>query len=273
MSLQTEWIQFERNGVKHRLYTARLQRAKGPLPAILVIQEIWGTDAHILDLTERFAKAGYLAAAPDLYAENGERREILSVERIEEIKSFLDTLAPPSWHDPVAREAALEKQPAEIRERVRETFPELFESLTRLPQLLETVKATVSFLEEYEWSRGQKIASIGYCMGGALSTMLAAAVPNLAGAVNYYGRMPLSKEEVAAIQCPVIGFFGEKDPKITSLVPDFAEAMKAAGKSFSYTVYEGAHHGFFNDSRAAYHVDAARDAWAQTLHFFHKVLS
>jgi carboxymethylenebutenolidase len=271
--LHTEWIQSEQDGVKLRLYTARLARAKGPLPTVLVIQELWGTDSHILDLTERFAKAGYLAVAPDLYAVDGERPEVLSVERIEEIKSFLDTLAPPSWHDPAAREAALEKQPAEVRERVRETFPVLFESLTKLPQLLETVKATVSFLGEYEWSKGQKAASIGYCMGGALSTMLAAAVPSLSGAVNYYGRMPLSPEQVAAIQCPVIGFFGEKDPKITSLVPEFEQAMKEAGKSFTYKVYDGAHHGFFNDSRGAYHVEASRDAWEQTLRFFHKVLS
>lgn len=273
MSLHTEWIQFEQDGVRHRLYAARLARAKGPLPTVIVIQELWGTDAHILDLTERFAKAGYLAVAPDLFAENGERRDVLSEERIEEIKSFLDTLAPPSWHDPAAREAALEQQPAAIRERVRETFPELFASLTKLPELLETVKATVSFLSAYEWSKGQKVASVGYCMGGAMSTMLAAAVPQLAGAVNYYGRMPLSKEEVAAIQCPVIGFFGEKDPKITSLVPEIAEAMEAAGKTFIYKVYEEAHHGFFNDSRGAYHVQASRDAWERTLNFFNKVLS
>ncbi|MCM3080590.1 dienelactone hydrolase family protein [Brevibacillus invocatus] len=273
MSMHTEWISFEQNGTKHRLYAARPERAKAPLPVVLVIQELWGTDDHILDLTERFARAGYLAVAPDLYAVGGQRPESLTEERIEQIKRFLDTLAPPAWHDPVAREAALEKQPEELREILRVTFTDLFAYLGKLPELLERIQAATAFLADHEWSRGQKIASIGFCMGGALSIMLAASEPKLAGAVNFYGRMPVSKEQVAAIQCPIRGFFGELDPKITSLVPEFEQAMSEANKSFTYNVYGGAHHGFLNDTRGGYHVEASRDAWKETIYFFHKVLS
>jgi len=272
MSLKTEWITFSQNGKTHRLYTARQERAKAPLPVVLVIQELWGTDAHILDLTDRFAKAGYLAVAPDLYAVEGKRPESLTEERIEQIKAFLDTLAPPSWHDPVAREAALEKQPEELREILRATFTDLFAYLNKLPELLEGLKAVPGFLADYEWSKGEKVASIGFCMGGALSVMLAASEPKLAGAVNYYGRMPVTQEQVEAIQCPIQGFFGELDPKITSLVPAFEEAMKQASKTFTYKVYEGAHHGFLNDTRGGYHADASRDSWKETINFFHKVL-
>ncbi|NGQ95611.1 dienelactone hydrolase family protein [Brevibacillus sp. SYP-B805] len=271
MTLRTEWKQFESGGTTYRLYAARLERAKTPLPVVMVIQEIWGTDAHILDVAERFAKAGYLAVAPDLYAVNGERPDSLKEERIEQIKAFLNTLPPSSWHDAAAREAALEKQPAQVRDQIRETFAELFGGLTRLPEKLEILKAVMRFLSEDEESRGQKIASVGYCMGGALSVMLASAEPRLAGAVVYYGNLP-AKEQVAAIQCPVAGFFGGLDERITSQVAGFAAAMEAAGKTFTSHIYEGAHHAFFNDTRPAYHVEASRDAWQKTLSFFHEVL-
>ncbi|MGG0939924.1 dienelactone hydrolase family protein [Brevibacillus centrosporus] len=271
MSLQTEWIHFEQDGMKHRLYTSRLARAKTPLPVVIVIQEIWGTDAHIRDLTDRFAKAGYLAVAPDLFAVEGKRPETLTEERIEQVKAFLETLPPPAWHDAQAREAALEQQPPKAREELRATYADVFAHLKLFPQLLEKLKAAVSFLEGYALSKGQKIASTGYCMGGALSLQLASSVPNLAGSVVYYGHL-LNKEQVATIECPVLGFFGQLDAKINAHLPEFVSAMKEADKSFTYEVYEGAHHAFFNDTRGAYHVEASRDAWEKTLAFFKQVL-
>lgn len=271
MSLKTEWVHFEQNGTLHRMYTSRMERAKTPLPVVIVIQEIWGTDAHILDLTDRFAKAGFLAVAPDLYAVEGERPQSMTEERIEQVKAFLETLPPPAWHDAAAREAALEQQPEKAREELRATYADVFANLKRLPQLLEKLQATVSFLEEYELSKGQKAASTGYCIGGALSLLLASSEPRLAGAAVYYGHL-LNKEQIATIQCPVIGFFGELDGKINAHLPEFIEDMREAGKSFTYEVYEGAHHAFFNDTRGAYHVGASRDAWEKTLTFFNRVL-
>lgn len=271
MSLKTEWVQFEQNGTLHRMYTSRMERAKTPLPVVLVIQEIWGTDAHILDLTDRFAKAGFLAVAPDLYAVEGKRPLSMTEERIEQVKAFLETLPPPAWHDAVAREAALEQQPEKAREELRATYADVFANLKRLPQLLEKLAATVAFLEEYELSKGQKVASTGYCIGGALSLLLASSEPHLAGAAVYYGHL-LNKEQIATIECPVIGFFGELDGRINAHLPEFVEDMREAGKTFTYEVYEGAHHAFFNDTRGAYHVGAARDAWLKTLAFFNRIL-
>ncbi|WP_018130676.1 dienelactone hydrolase family protein [Effusibacillus pohliae] len=272
MSLNTDWLNFDGGERSYRLYISRPANADTPLPVVIVIQEIWGTDAHILDLTDRFAKAGYLAVAPDLYAENGQRPDVLKEERIEQVKAFLNTLPPASWHDPIAREAALEKLPEEKREEIRSTFAELFGGLARLPERLEILQATLRFLQEYKHSRGQKVASVGYCMGGALSALLACREPSLAGAVVYYGNLP-SKEQIKGIHCPVAGFFGSLDERITSQVPGFAKAMQEAGKSFTYEIYEGAHHAFFNDTRASYHVQASRDAWAKTLVFFEEVLA
>jgi len=48
--------------------------------------------------------------------------------------------------------------------------------------------------------------------------------------------------------------------------------VKQVDKSFTYNVYDGAHHGFLNDTRGGYHADASRDAWKETIHFFRKVL-
>ncbi|GIM47994.1 carboxymethylenebutenolidase [Collibacillus ludicampi] len=272
MSLRAEWVQFRDGDKKYQLYTSRLENAKTPLPVVIVIQEIWGTDAHILELTDRFAKAGYLAVAPDLYAEDGQRPAELKEDRIEQVKDFLNTLPPTVWHDPNARYAELKKLPERKREDIQSTFETLFGGLARMDQYLEILKATFQFLQNYEYSRGQKVASTGYCMGGALSAMLAGVEPRLAGAVVYYGNLP-QKEQLQGIQCPVLGFFGGLDERITSQVPGFAEAMKEAGKSFTYEIYEGAHHAFFNDTRTSYHVDAARDAWAKTLRFFKEVLA
>ncbi|QRG66630.1 dienelactone hydrolase family protein [Brevibacillus choshinensis] len=271
MSLKTEWVHFEQNGALHRMYTSRMERAKTPLPVVLVIQEIWGTDAHILDLTDRFAKAGFLAVAPDLYAVEGKRPQSMTEERIEQVKAFLETLPPPAWHDAVAREAALEQQPEKAREELHATYADVFANLKRLPQLLEKLQAAVAFLGEYELSKGQKVASTGYCIGGALSLLMASTEPRLAGSVVYYGHL-LSKEQIATIQCPVLGFFGELDSKINAHLPEFIEDMKEAGKAFTFEVYEGAHHAFFNDTRGAYHVGASRDAWQKTLKFFNRIL-
>ncbi|MGZ4113115.1 MAG: dienelactone hydrolase family protein [Tumebacillaceae bacterium] len=272
MALHTEFVTFTSGDKQHKLYVSRLENAKTPLPVVLVIQEIWGTDAHIRDLTDRFAKAGYLAVAPDLYAtDNGERPAILSEERIEQVKAFLNSVPPAMWHDAEQREAELNKLPEQQREEIRDSFVELFSALQKIPGFTDALAATFNFLQDYEYSRGQKIASTGYCMGGALSARLASVEPRLAGAAVYYGSLP-GKEAVETIQCPVYGFFGSIDERINGLIPAFAESMQAAGKSFKYEMYEGALHAFFNETRPSYNVDAARDAWVKTLAFFKEVL-
>ena len=69
MPVKAEWISYgNRSG-----YLAVPERAALPLPAVVVIQEIWGVDEHIQDVTRRIAAAGYAALAPDLWAEHGER--------------------------------------------------------------------------------------------------------------------------------------------------------------------------------------------------------
>jgi carboxymethylenebutenolidase len=267
VSLSKERITFEQDGATYVLHTSRLTNAVGPLPAILVIQEIWGVNGHILDVTDRIAQAGYLAVAPDLYAEAGVRNELLENSRVDKVRTFLRS-GPNLFADAEAREEALAKLPAEERKELKETADKLLGG-RRIPEFAETVHAAFRFLRNYEGCRGQAVASIGFCMGGGLSAMLANAEPDLAGAVVYYGR--LQADHASGISCPVLGFFGSLDPGVTSTVPSFAEAMDNSSKEFHYEIYDGAPHAFFNDTGPGYNVTASRDAWAQTLTFFNRV--
>lgn len=271
MSLETQWVHYGNNR-EYVGYMAKIDREQENLPAIIVIQEIWGVDDHIQDITNRFAQAGYLAFAPDLYAKGGERIEDLRTERVQEVKAFLDSLPHSAWNNPGEREKALSELEEEKQNRVTRTFEKMFggiQSSDYLAQLLETSR----FLrEEFDASKGQGVASVGFCMGGSLSGLLASRDDQIKGAAIFYGNAP-SEEELQNINCPVYGFYGDQDKRITDNVPAFAEKMKQKGKSFDYQIYKETGHAFFNDTRASYNVRAARDAYQRVLGFFNKILS
>lgn len=269
MPLQTEWVRY---GEKQEYsgYVAHMDRIPGQIPAVVVIQEIWGVDSHIVDVANRFAQAGYVAFAPDLYTLNGERTEPLQAERVSAVKAFLETIPPAAWNDPAVREAAFAARGEEGKQML-ETFGTLFGEVARR-DYTGVLTAATSFLRvQYAASKGEGVASVGFCMGGRLSGQLACHDPQLRGAVIFYGDAP-AKDAIAGIQCPVRGFYGAQDPRITNQVPDLAANMQTAGKSFEYQIYEGAGHAFFNDSRSSYHVGAMRDSFARTLSFFADVL-
>jgi carboxymethylenebutenolidase len=256
-------------------YLARPERAQGPLPGVLVIQEAWGVDAHIEDVTRRFAAAGYLALAPDLFAEGGKRPAPLAAERMAELVKFVNAGPPNLFADPAAREAALAKLPEAERARVSESLGAMTSTVmapARRESLLGALQAAARYLrQERAETRGQKIGAVGFCLGGALSGLLACRDPQLGAAVIFYGNAPAA-EEIPKIRCPVLGLYGGADQRITSGVPAFAEAMRAAGKRLEPFVYDGVGHAFFNDGRPAYDVAAARDAFARTLSFLHETL-
>ncbi|HKC63396.1 MAG TPA: dienelactone hydrolase family protein [Pyrinomonadaceae bacterium] len=117
-----------------------------------------------------------------------------------------------------------------------------------------------------------RYASIGFCMGGGFSYQIATHTKDLAGAVIFYGRTPV--ELVPQVSCPLLCSFGALDTGIPpEKVKEFEEALKKAGKQADIKIYEGAKHGFFNDTRPeAYNAEAAADAWQRTLKFFHERL-
>jgi len=247
-------------------YVTRPAPVAAPLPAVLVIQEVWGVDEHIRDLTDRFATAGYHAVAPDLFAENGARPAALTEERLEALKLFLDRAPPEVWRDAVARDAALGALPEPDATALRETVALVLTPDRPYARWLHTLVDVAAAVRGAPACNG-RIMSTGYCLGGHLSALLAGADPGLAAAAIYYGASP-DTGVMRALACPLIGFYGSEDARITGTVPPFAEALRAAGKRFEAHVYPGAPHAFFNDTRPSYRADAARDAWARTLSLF-----
>ncbi|NRD80134.1 dienelactone hydrolase family protein [Bacillus sp. BRMEA1] len=270
MTLETKWIRYGKNE-EYVGYMAKMDRVNENLPAIIVIQEIWGVDAHIQDVAERFAQAGYLAFAPDLYAKNGCRIEDLKAERVEEVKSFMDSLPHSVWNNPAEREKALDELEEGKRNRVTKTFETMFGGLNSAHYIEELLETSRFLREECKASKGQGVVSVGFCMGGALSGLLSSRDPQLKGAAIFYGNPP-STEELKNINCPVYGFYGDLDKRISEHVPNFAEQMKKQGKSFEYQIYPNTQHAFFNDTRSAYNVESARDAYQKVLQFFSQVL-
>ncbi|RBH51181.1 hypothetical protein C3F00_034050 [Pseudomonas sp. MWU13-2860] len=63
-------------------YAAKPAAASGPLPVVLVVQEIFGVHEHIRDLCRRLAKAGYLAVAPELYFRQGDPSKVASISEL-----------------------------------------------------------------------------------------------------------------------------------------------------------------------------------------------
>lgn len=268
MPVQTEWVRYG----EHSGYLARSERAALPLPGVLVIQEIWGVDAHIEDVTRRLAEAGYAALAPDLFSAGGVRPEPLSRERISEAQAFMNTLSPAGWREPAVRAEALAGRPEAERGRIEASIGELFGRLGQLDGFVPALRAAAHYMRhQCPASLGQPVACVGFCMGGGLSALLACEEPELSGAAIFYGSAP-PLDRVPRIQCPVAGFYGGLDERVNAGLPAFAEAMAAAGKSFEPHVYEGAAHAFFNDTRPVYHVGATRDSFARLLDFLRRTV-
>ena len=271
MTLHTENVRYGSND-EYLAYVARETRVTTPMPAVIVLQEAWGVNAHIEDVTRRFAQAGYVAVAPDLFAKNGVRPAPLSHERIGDLVALVNSMPMGTAFDPQKRAEALATRDAAYRARIEESFGALMAGLnleTYVPQLLAT---TAYLRHDFAHTRGQGIASVGFCMGGGLSALLSTHDPELRGAVVFYGNPP-GDNRIAHIQCPVLDFCGSKDARILATLPGFAEKMKSAGKRFEHHIYEGAEHAFFNDARPVYDVRATRDSFARTCSFLASVLA
>lgn len=118
----------------------------------------------------------------------------------------------------------------------------------------------------------QKIGSVGFCMGGGLSLMLATIQP-IDAAVAYYG-VPSGSPDYGNIKGAVLGHYAEHDDWGPGQPGQLFADLKAKGIDAELYVYPGTYHAFFNDSRPeVYADDAAKLSWDRSLAFFRKHLA
>jgi carboxymethylenebutenolidase len=245
-----------------RTDTITLDTADGPMACyeavpdggsrrgVVVIQEAFGVNPHIEDVTRRFADAGYHALAPHVFHRSGGDRS--------------------------GRTGAGGTAPYDDFSKV---LP-LFEGLTDDGFLID-VDAALEHLE----SNGIVAAGtgiVGFCMGGRV-TFLVAISRALGAASGFYGggivtarfpQFPALVDRVDELKTPWLGLFGDEDGSIpVEDVEKLRAALTTVDVPSDVVRYAGAEHGFHCDVRPSYDKTAATDAWDRTLTWFERHLS
>jgi carboxymethylenebutenolidase len=135
--------------------------------------------------------------------------------------------------------------------------------------------AAVAYLKTPEGGASERLYTVGFCFGGRLSYLQAAAGIGLAGVIGFYGQ-PLGQHPsglqapvdlAPRFTCPVLAIWGGADRGIgPEKVAAMEAALESAGVEHRSVVYPGAPHSFF-DRRADDFADACADAWRQMLDF------
>jgi carboxymethylenebutenolidase len=134
---------------------------------------------------------------------------------------------------------------------------------TPLDQALSDIAACRDFLK----SRGAKVCVVGYCYGGSLAWLSAGRVEGLAAASSYYGSLVKANATLKPL-CPVIVHLGRTDHGIPA--DEVAAAVAETNAHVPVYIYEGAGHGFNNESPERYNAEAADLARHRTLELFDK---
>lgn len=240
--IRTSQVQISNGDLQIAAYLAEpvLSEPQEPVAAIIVIQEIFGINAHIRDVTERFAKLGYVAIAPAIY----------------------QRLAP-------GFETGYTPEDIKIGRQYKEQ--------TKADELLSDIRATAAYLNALPTVRTGAIGCIGFCFGG-LVTYLAATLSEIKAAASFYGAgipvwSPGGGQPTIAytpeIKAKLYAFFGMEDASIPAEHVDQIEAeLQKHQIPHRIFRYPGADHGFFCDQRASYHPNSAADAWVQVQELF-----
>jgi carboxymethylenebutenolidase len=231
-----EWVDLALPGDagKLSLFIAYPER-KEKAPVVLVIHEIYGLTDWIRAVADRLAADGFIAIAPDMLTGRGPGGG--GTEKF-------------ASRDDVTR-------------AVRELTPE---------RVTAALDAAARYGRALPAARG-KLATLGFCWGGAQSFGYAAAGPELDAAVVYYGTSP-DLSALAAVRAPVLGLYGEDDARVNATVGPAEARMKELGKTFLTATYPGAGHGFLRaqDGRDGANLAAAVKAWPATVEFLRKQL-
>jgi carboxymethylenebutenolidase len=199
-------------------------------PGLIVFQEAFGVNAHIRDVTERFARQGYVAIAPEMFHRTAPGFEG-AYNNFPAVAPHLQALTP----DGIVADARA-----------------AFDWLQKSPRVLPN-----------------STACVGYCMGGRCSYLANSALP-LKAAISFYGGgiAPALLTRAAAQNAPILFFWGGLDAHIPKdQIRSVIDAMQEAKKTYVNVEFSDADHGFFCDVRPSYKETAAKQAWELSLKF------
>ena len=216
---------------------------KGKFPVVLVIHEIFGVHEWIQDVSRRFAKLGYMAIAPALYARQGEVSSITEVRQIQ-----------------------------------RDVFSKIPDA-----QAMSDLDATVAYASKSGGNTGKLSITGFCWGGRIVWLYAAHNPKVDAGAAWYGRLVttptspknplqPTMPIDVAKnLKVPVIGLYGGQDTGIPlNTVQQMQEELKKGKSKSDIVVYANAGHGFLADYRQGYNQQASADAWAKMLAWFKK---
>lgn len=218
-------------------YRAMPSKGKG-FPVALVVQEIFGVHEHIKDICRRFAKLGYLAIAPELYARQGDVSQLQMSDIMSKVVSKVPDAQVMSDLDATVAWAAKNSG--------------------------NTNKLGIT---GFCW--GGRIVWL-YAVHNPKLKAGVAWYGRLVGQTNeLQPKYPL--DIAAQVKAPVLGLYAEKDGGIPlDSVEKMRAALKAAGSKSEIIVYPGAQHGFHADYRPSYNKEAAQDGWKKLQEWFKK---
>ncbi len=252
-AIDTKTVQISQDNFSILAYLAQPQ-ASGSYPAIVVLQEIFGVNAHIRDVTERIARLGYVAIAPALFQRQAPGFETgYTPEDIE-----------------IGRGYAMQ---------------------TKASELLGDIQAAIDYLKTLPNVKKDSFGCIGFCFGGHVAYLaatlpgfgghvayLAATLPDIKATASFYGagittRTPGGGDptvtRTSEIKGTLYALFGMEDASIpVEQVDEIEAALEKYKIPYRVFRYDGADHGFFCDRRASYNPKVAADAWEQVKQLF-----
>jgi carboxymethylenebutenolidase len=242
--ITTETVKIANGAFNIDAYLAR-PTEKGTFPGIVVLQEIFGVNDHIRDVTRRIAKEGYVAIAPALYQRQA-----------------------PGF------ETGYTTKDVEIGRRYKQQ--------TTAEELLSDIQSTINYLISNTPADSDGVGCIGFCFGGHVA-YLAATIKDVRAVASFYGAGITSStpgggeptitrtKDIRATT--VYAFFGMEDASIPAKEVDEIEAALDNNQVLHRIFrYQGADHGFFCDQRATYNEAAATDAWEKVKQLFKQEL-
>lgn len=223
------------DGTRMHAYVAQPQNQQAA-PGIILFQEAFGVNHHIREVADRLAAAGYVVVAPELFHRTAE-------PGLEIAYSDFGTVAMPHY------------------------------SAVTLDTMTQDAQAAYDWLHSQPNVQKDKIAAIGFCLGGQVAFVANAVLP-LAAAVSYYGGGTHTRTDLAKdLHAPHLFFWGGLDEHISKdQIEQVIQAVEAAGKPYINTVISYADHGFHCDERPSYNKEAAAEAWALTMAYFQEKL-